>query len=102
MGGSFSPEVGGHNFLEPLYFGKAVMVGPCMRNFQELDRHYGAAGGICKITGADQIGPALEELIRNPTKRHALGAKGRELLNSSRGGSEETYAAIFGESGRVA
>lgn len=101
MGGSFSPKVGGHNFLEPLYFGKPVVVGPCMRNFQELDRHYGAASGICKITGADQIGLVLKELIGDPSKRDAFGAKGRELLVFSRGGSEETYAAIFGESGWV-
>ena len=99
MGGSFSPEIGGHNFLEPLYFAKPVIVGPCMRNFHELDRRYAAIGGICKIAGADQIGCALEDLIRDPVRRDELGKKGRELLMASRGGSEETYAAIFGGSG---
>lgn len=96
LGGSFSPEVGGHNFLEPLYFGKPVIVGPCMRNFQELDCRYAAGGGICKVVGADQIGRALEELICDRVRREELGAKGRELLLADRGGSEETYAAIFG------
>ena len=98
MGGSFSPETGGHNFLEPLYFAKPVIVGPCMRNFHELDCCYAAIGGICKIAGTDQIGRAVEDLIRDPVRRDELGAKGRELLTASRGGSEETYAAIFGGS----
>jgi 3-deoxy-D-manno-octulosonic-acid transferase len=101
MGGSFSPEVGGHNFLEPLYFGKAVIAGPCMQNFLELDRHYKERGGIYKIDGADRIGPVLEDLIRDPARRAALGSRGHELLLAGRGGSEETYAAIFDAGGIV-
>ncbi len=101
MGGSFSPEVGGHNFLEPLSFSKAVIAGPCMQNFLELDHSYAAQGGICKVGGVDQIGPALEELIRDPAQRSAIGSKGHELLLAGRGGSEETYAAIFDASGIV-
>ncbi len=101
MGGSFLPEVGGHNFLEPLYFAKAVITGPCMQNFLDLDRSYATRGGIHKIDGAEGIGPALEELIRDPARRSAIGSKGHELLLAGRGGSEETYAAIFGASGIV-
>ncbi len=101
MGGSFSPDVGGHNFLEPLFFGKAVIVGPCMQNFLDLDRHYASHGGTCKINGVEQIGPTLEALIRDPARRESLGAKGHELFLAGRGGSEEIYAAIFGASGLV-
>lgn len=99
MGGSFSPKVGGHNFLEPLYFGKPVIVGPWMQNFAELDRTYAARDGICKIDGPEEIRPALKALIRDPARRGAIGSKGHELLLASRGGSEETYAAIFGAPG---
>lgn len=101
MGGSFSSQVGGHNFLEPLYFGKPVITGPCMQNFLDLDRAYAAQGGICKIDGPETIGPALEDLIRDPMRRSAIGSKGRELLLAGRGGSEETYAVIFDASGIV-
>jgi 3-deoxy-D-manno-octulosonic-acid transferase len=101
MGGSFLPEVGGHNFLEPVYFGKPVIAGPCMRNFLDLDRSYTAQGGICKLDGPEGIGPALEELIRDPARRYAIGSKGHELFMAGRGGSAETYAAIFGTSGFV-
>ena len=101
IGGSFSPEVGGHNFLEPLSFGKAVITGPCMQNFLDLDRTYTERGGICKVGGVDQIGPALEGLIRDPARRAALGSKGHELFLAGRGGSEETYAAIFDAAGFV-
>jgi 3-deoxy-D-manno-octulosonic-acid transferase len=99
MGGSFSPSVGGHNILEPLYFGKPVITGPCMQNFLDIDRYYAAQGGICKIDGPEGIGPALQDLIRDAARRRAIGSKGQELLAGGRGGSEETYAAIFGSSG---
>lgn len=101
LGGSFLPEVGGHNFLEPLYFAKPVIAGPCMQSFLDLDRSYAASGGIWKIDGPEGLGPALEELIRDPARRGAIGSKGHELLIAGRGGSEETYAAIFGPSGIV-
>lgn len=101
MGGSFSPHIGGHNFLEPLFFAKPVITGPCMQNFLELDRDYAAQDGICKINSVDQLGAALEDLIRDPERRNAIGSKGHALLLAGRGGSEETYAAIFGVSGIV-
>ncbi len=101
MGGSFSPRVGGHNILEPLYFGKPVVTGPCMQNFVDIDRRYTAQGGICKIAGPEEIGPALEDLIRDEGRRAAIGSKGRDLLASGRGGSAEAYAAIFDASGIV-
>lgn len=101
MGGSFSPSVGGHNILEPLYFGKPVITGPCMQNFLDIDRFYAAQGGICKVDGLEGIGPVLDELIHDEARRRAIGSKGQELLVSGRGGSEETYGAIFGASGIV-
>jgi 3-deoxy-D-manno-octulosonic-acid transferase len=101
MGGSFSPAVGGHNLLEPLCFGKPVITGPCMQNFPDIDRACTEHGGICKIGGSDEIGPALDGLLGDPARRSAIGAKGRELFLAGRGGSEETYAAIFGAPGIV-
>ena len=35
VGGSLVPA-GGHNFLEPAVFGKAIVVGPHMDNFAEI------------------------------------------------------------------
>ena len=44
MGGTL-PHRGGHNILEPAYFGKPVIVGPHMENFAEIMR--GVFGGGC-------------------------------------------------------
>jgi 3-deoxy-D-manno-octulosonic-acid transferase len=99
MGGSFCPTVGGHNFLEPLFFGKPVVTGPCMDNFLDLERHYASHGGIVTVDAPERIGAVLEELIHDEARRTAVGARGRALLLNGRGGTEETYRAIFGASG---
>lgn len=99
VGGGFCPKVGGHNFLEPLYFAKPVIVGPW--NFSEIEQSFVAKGGICKIAGFEQLGPALERLLQDEGQRAAIGKTGHELLLACRGGSNETYAAIFGTSGII-
>lgn len=101
MGGSFCPNVGGHNFLEPLYFAKPVIVGPWMQNFADNERLFLAKGGLCKIDGCDQLGRTLEQLIQDEELRRAIGSTGQELLAASRGGSDETYARIFEASGFI-
>lgn len=99
MGGSFCPKIGGHNFLEPLYFAKPVIVGPW--NFSEIEQSFVAKGGICKIAGFEQLGPVLERLMQGEEQCMAVGRTGHELLLACRGGSDETYAAIFGASGII-
>jgi hypothetical protein len=72
-----------------------------MQNFFDMDRYYGAEGGVYKVDGPEGIRPALDALIHDDARRRAIGSKGRQLLERGRGGSEETYGAIFGRSGIV-
>ncbi len=102
MGGSFCPKVGGHNFLEPLHFAKPVVVGPWMQNFAEIERPFVAEGGLCKIGGFDDLRPALERLLHDEARGWTIGKIGYERLLACRGGSEVTYAAIFGTAGVMA
>ena len=50
MGGTL-PQRGGHNILEPAYFGKPVIVGPHMENFAEIMQEFSAADAVVKIDG---------------------------------------------------
>ncbi|MEK6796771.1 MAG: glycosyltransferase N-terminal domain-containing protein [Spirochaetota bacterium] len=96
MGGSFSPSVGGHNILEPLFFKKPVIVGPNMHNFFEMDEYFAKNGGTMKVSSFEAIGDALAVLINDEQKRIAVGARGESLLASNGGAAERTYKAIFG------
>lgn len=101
IGGSFCKNVGGHNFLEPLHFAKPVIVGPCMQSFADLERPFVAKHGLWKISGPEHLGSTLERLIQDEDLRRAIGGAGHETLAASRGGSDQTYAKIFGTSGMI-
>ena len=55
MGGTL-PRRGGHNILEPAYFGKPVIVGPHMENFADIMEEFSAADAVVKIDGPDASG----------------------------------------------
>ena len=71
MGGSFVPK-GGHNLLEPAHFGKAVIFGPDMKNFEEeahlmLDHH-----AAIQVDSIDELGDKLHLLLDNPVALESL------------------------------
>ena len=67
MGGTL-PQRGGHNILEPAYFGKPVIVGPHMENFAEIMQEFSAADAVVKIDGPDALAGAVETLLENPAR----------------------------------
>ncbi|MBI4979713.1 MAG: 3-deoxy-D-manno-octulosonic acid transferase [Spirochaetes bacterium] len=96
MGGSFSPAVGGHNFLEALYFKKPVIVGPCMHNFRDMDDFFSAENGIIKTASTDSLADSLAGLLADRAHADSVGRHGHDLLMQSRGASERTFKTIFG------
>jgi len=64
IGGSFIPR-GGHNLLEPAHFGKAVIFGPSMENFEDearlmLDQH-----AAVQVADVDALCQQLQHFLTN-------------------------------------
>ncbi|MBN8215203.1 MAG: hypothetical protein J0L75_01105 [Spirochaetes bacterium] len=79
IGDTFRPSQGGHNFLEPLAHGKAVLYGAHMRSFPDLTPRFEAEGGVRRVS-PDFLAETLGALLEDAGARLRLGAKGRELL----------------------
>ena len=104
VGGTLVPT-GGHNILEPACFGKPIVIGPSMTNFQEIAdafleanpsrpafRDKGAGifeipgaeqvrvGAIVQLPGAGALVPTLRFLFLNQGTRRSLGEAARRLL----------------------
>jgi len=81
MGGTLADR-GGHNILEPAFFGKPVIVGPHLENFAAIATEFRAAGALFEIESANQLGSAVTRLLDDPSR---IGARARNLARSKRG-----------------
>lgn len=95
VGGSFVPR-GGHNPLEPAYYGKPIVFGPFMENFREQARQFVSTGAARQLRDASELAPALRGMLASPHEAAKMGARARDLLETSRGATDRVVDAIVG------
>ena len=93
MGGTLSVR-GGHNVLEPALFGKPIVVGPRMENFQAIADQFHAAGAYVEIENASALSPAVSRLFGDPEAAREIGRRALACAQANRGASPRTAAAI--------
>ena len=91
MGGTLA-ACGGHNVLEPAYFGKPVIVGPHMENFAAIAEDFHAARALRRISAASELAGAVEEILAADS---GMGARARELAWAQRGVTQRIAASIW-------
>ena len=84
MGGTLARR-GGHNVLEPAYFGKPVIIGPHMENFSEIADEFLDAGAVRPISGQRELADAVLDLLAGVAERERIGETARRLAESKRG-----------------
>jgi 3-deoxy-D-manno-octulosonic-acid transferase len=89
MGGTLAMR-GGHNILEPAYFGKPIIVGPHMENFAAIGEEFHTEKALTTIERSQELAGAVTQLLDHGS---ALGLRAREIAQSKRG----VTARITGE-----
>lgn len=82
VGGSFY-DFGGHNPMEPAYYGKAIIMGPYHSSCAESVEQLQAAEAI-QISDANNILDTMRPLLEIDDRRLQMGQSARELLVSLR------------------
>lgn len=91
VGGSLNGW-GGHNVLEPVLFGRPVIVGPAMQNFRGITNDLLQVGGLVQVQDPQALARELVDLAADAPQRELIGCKGKERAESLRGASERTAA----------
>ena len=93
VGGSLVPK-GGHNLLEPAFFGVPIVVGPHTENFRDIVTRFRAAGAVTVVEDADALAGALLALLDDRAQREALGRRAAEVFRAQAGATARTLAAL--------
>ena len=93
VGGSLVKK-GGQNPIEPASFGKPVLFGPHMFNFNPEKSLLMQAGGGIEVSNKEQLIEAVLSLAHNGEMRRAAGKKAIEAVESQKGSVERTVKII--------
>ena len=93
VGGTFA-QVGGHNLLEPVLFGRPVLFGPNIESVREIATALEKAGAGKKITSEKGLETAIKELISMPQRYSKACASARSFISAHRGVTERYMKII--------
>ncbi len=93
IGGSLVPK-GGHNVLEPAYFGVPILVGPHTENFRDIVDIFRRADALRVVT-SETLTPLMLDLVENFEERERLGRNARDVMHSQQGATRRTAEALI-------
>jgi 3-deoxy-D-manno-octulosonic-acid transferase len=97
MGGSFVPDIGGHNPMEPARLGCPVISGPSVFNAEELYAAMTEQGrGAVVVEGPGGLTMALHGLLSDPDSARALGLAGQAFAEAQSAALEAAWLQVKG------
>lgn len=93
VGGSLVPH-GGHNILEPAYFGTPTVFGPYMQNFAQIAEQFLEAEAALRADSSIELGRVWAHLLSSRELRTQVGAAAQRLMESKRGATARAIQVI--------
>ncbi|TDI13017.1 MAG: 3-deoxy-D-manno-octulosonic acid transferase [Acidobacteria bacterium] len=93
VGGSLVNR-GGHNILEPAVYGRPVIFGPYMENFQDIADRMIRGGGGFRVNGVEELADVMKRLVTDETFFLRAGAAAREVVDANRGALQRTLERL--------
>jgi 3-deoxy-D-manno-octulosonic-acid transferase len=93
VGGSLVPR-GGHNILEPALYGVPIVTGNHYENFRDVVNFFAGRNAV-RIVGLAELPLVFMDLIENAGERATLGRNALAALESQRGATDRTVAALL-------
>ncbi len=93
MGGSLV-DVGGHNILEPAYFGKPIIFGKYMYNFTDAMKLILGGGGAWQVANEHELKQKVISLLQDEGEAKMTGNAAKSALEMNKGALADTVAAV--------
>ena len=93
IGGSLVPR-GGHNILEPALYGKPILFGPHMSNFEEMANHFLLQKAAFQVADSLELANRLIELSRDQRLREETGKNARHILQTNSGATDRILERV--------
>lgn len=93
VGGTFVP-VGGHNLLEPAWWGKPVFFGPHTDHCAEIAEQLKSGGGGIQVQSGADLATEGRKLLRNRALLQETGRAACDVVNRNRGAVERTLELL--------
>ena len=75
-------DFGGHNPIEPAYFGKPIVAGPFDSNFRAIFDEFRGHNALCVAT---DLAGTVAGLLEDPGRRAAMGQAAQDLVRANSG-----------------
>ena len=92
IGGSLLP-FGGHNILEPAYWGKPSIFGPHMENFP-IAKDFLIEGAAIMVKDPGGLAAAIKDLLENTEKAEHMGQKAKGIIDKNTGAVKKAVALV--------
>ena len=94
IGGSLLKEYGGHNIIEASANKCCFIVGPFMKNFEDIMEQYITYGACIQLKKPIELSDAFEKLMHDDDFRKNMIDKGTKLIENNKGSLEKQYNYI--------
>ncbi len=96
IGGSLVSR-GGHNPLEPAMYGKPVLFGPHMTDFQEVEALLLDAEGAARVTDGISLAGMVGQFLDDASTRERMGKAAQNVFNGNCGALKRILGKIKGD-----
>lgn len=94
VGGAFIQGHGGHNVMEPLFWGVPVAYGMQRGHFEQLQRLCEDHGVSTRIRNAPELAEFFLKFIQDPEERKRIGDEGQRVIEAGRGAVQRTVEML--------
>lgn len=104
VGGSLVKKIGGHNILEPAYFGKPIIFGPYSFKSRDIADLFLNKKAAIVVRNQEELKSSMVYLLRNYNEAIELGERSRKLILEKQGATRKNAQYIrrlYGDQGQA-